>query len=83
MLFRNRQGFIKVLSLTKQLREVLIFSHVTPLLQSANTVSALPPSLHPSQYLPRLWQGSPAMLAMVTTLPRSLNLQTGGDALTV
>lgn len=40
-------------------------------------------SLHPSQYLPRLWHGYPAVFAMVTTLPKALNLETGEDALTV
>lgn len=44
---------------------------------------ALPLFLCSNQYLPRIWHESPAVFAMVTILPKSLNLETGQDALSV
>lgn len=66
----------RVLSLTKQLWEVLIFCCVTHQLQSPGIVPS-------AASFPGFWHGSPAAFAMVTTLPKSLNLETGEAALTV
>lgn len=71
-------------SLWQSNSEKFCFSAVSLLSFNLQTPSpALPLSLHPSQYLPRLWHGFYAVFAMVTTLPKSLNLETQEDTLTV